>query len=835
MSFPLHNTTLVNCWREALAVERINENDSLASCVSLAPLCRFREHSFVSGDLNALFPHLKSPDAALAPLSAEGLSTDSPQKVSHGLGFVLEDEEGEDASSKSDSDLSLSDTPTPGIEESTTHISRENDMGEEITPTLENTRHMDAKPTFERFDSARTINSGVTDESDEIEHVQRLQEEKPSLLRTMSSPVQKPDKSPVVKQGQIQTGLKTISRFILPKLGSGHGGEILHGGDISSQEGASVGSQEEASTSFRSKRLMSKRKPPPSVSLDAASVRSLSSSFVGSPNDSGHIIEDAAISPTASVVDSIASSDLVDSDYSYNSASSESMAQNAGIDPASYADDLDSDEYTNEADLYDSFFDGGSPPVAETAGDISQINFKRLRPQVRSKPGSTRESNTLASSLMMKIDIDDLHAKEEDQKAANEQSSQKPLTPHLHFPKVPVHTVSAPSNLTELLHKIRPHLDYYSYVGDTQSPGDIIVDIHASLLDTTLNLRVNSSCSIVDLIGYALSVFSKGSSLDPSLQDPNAWKAYLVDSDGEVEDDFGPLDRCRIFKSYGGAEDLSIVQCSDTERVANEKITPSPLVKQDQDVVETSMLTVSSQEPDVHETSPDMPYGTLAGTLQGTLPTNLVSPMKPAKYVPVVPTVEDEDSEDEDEPAVHLPGKDINKYLRKTMTEVQTPPNIAANTSRSKFKTSSKTIQSILHNTADHYQLTQEQLFGGRGGMTDDTGALPTYHRWTIWRRQQMTLKAKQHKTLTVDGYQVYILPFNDLDGSWYESKTYSFNISQILKIKQSEKAPSHFKIVVNKNTSDGMVKKYYLEAQSKEDCSEIVGTIRRLAKGMHQ
>lgn len=91
-----------------------------------------------------------------------------------------------------------------------------------------------------------------------------------------------------------------------------------------------------------------------------------------------------------------------------------------------------------------------------------------------------------------------------------------------------------------------------------------------------------------------------------------------------------------------------------------------------------------------------------------------------------------------------------------------------------------------------------------------------------------MSFKGRHPKSLVVDGYQIYILPFNESKGSWYDAKTTSFNIGQIMRIKQSSKIPRYFKIFINKN-QNGVYKKYYLEAKSTTECKEITSTIKDL------
>lgn len=67
--------------------------------------------------------------------------------------------------------------------------------------------------------------------------------------------------------------------------------------------------------------------------------------------------------------------------------------------------------------------------------------------------------------------------------------------------------------------------------------------------------------------------------------------------------------------------------------------------------------------------------------------------------------------------------------------------------------------------------------------------------------------------------------------------KTSSFHITQVIKMKQykNSKNPNHFKIVIQKqldasttNTKDATIKKKYdLEAESVEQCQEIIDKLR--------
>lgn len=512
------------------------------------------------------------------------------------------------------------------------------------------------------------------------------------------------------------------------------------------------------------------------------------------------------------------------------------------------------------------------------------------------------------------------------------------------------------SRLSELINKKNISLDYYKYVPEKQNINDRIVNLHICSPDLkipysdSLSFQVNASVQVVELIGYILYQLqkNKNENLGKHHLEPNYWKLYLADDDGEIEDDFGVLDRTRTVESYG-ADEFVLVECSDFEKEQNEKITPSPLGEQNlssvnlttnnNDIPASTMMGShnltfgSTTDRNDSVTTIPVDLTPISGlTFTNTLPSNNLQQQKKQQQQQQKLQqqqllqrqqqqgrffLDDLDSDEDDNFNSSLQDKkqvrkDIKKYAYlKSKLNTGSAKVVGFNDKKdekesklNKFKTRSKTIQSILHNTADHYQQTQQELFrvgttnnnnlknnmtfgslmdignmngvdvksstnngiiGGAGNasfidnskinssmmsykanrkgknnqqtntiflddMNEGDNKALMYHRWTVWRRQQMSFKNKLPKTLTVDGYQIYLLPFNEFKGSWYESKTYNFDISQILKIKQNPKVPNYFKIIIKKN-AEGIVKKYYLEARNAKECKEIVDTIKVLAK----
>ena len=101
------------------------------------------------------------------------------------------------------------------------------------------------------------------------------------------------------------------------------------------------------------------------------------------------------------------------------------------------------------------------------------------------------------------------------------------------------------------------------------------------------------------------------------------------------------------------------------------------------------------------------------------------------------------------------------------------------------------------------------------------------YHKYKVWRRQQMSLITKHERTLALDGDYVYIVP-PEGKMHWHENvKTKSFHISQVILVKKSKRVAEYFKIYVRRGPDD--VKRYYFEAVSAQECTEIVTRITNL------
>nr|CAI6760741.1 ADM_HP1_G0045810.mRNA.1.CDS.1 [Saccharomyces cerevisiae] len=156
-----------------------------------------------------------------------------------------------------------------------------------------------------------------------------------------------------------------------------------------------------------------------------------------------------------------------------------------------------------------------------------------------------------------------------------------------------------------------------------------------------------------------------------------------------------------------------------------------------------------------------------------------------------------------------------------------------------KNKNSSK---SSLHGTLQFHninrsQSTMEHTPDTPNGVGDNFQDLFTgaYHKYKVWRRQQMSFINKHERTLAIDGDYIYIVP---PEGRihWHDNvKTKSLHISQVVLVKKSKRVPEHFKIFVRREGQDD-IKRYYFEAVSGQECTEIVTRLQNLlsAYGMN-
>lgn len=219
------------------------------------------------------------------------------------------------------------------------------------------------------------------------------------------------------------------------------------------------------------------------------------------------------------------------------------------------------------------------------------------------------------------------------------------------------------------------------------------------------------------------------------------------------------------------------------------------------------------------------------------LPTIQSNDLTPMTLEPAPAFMTNEDVNDGAAPATEVPVP-INK-LRKTSGKIKL--NLSKQTSSGsnnvnntgsffKNKDSSRhslhTPMQMYHNNHSGIlnEYTPDNTNGNNNFQDLFSGA---YHKYKVWRRQQMSLITKHERTLALDGDYVYIVP-PEGKMHWHENvKTKSFHISQVVLVKKSKRVAEYFKIYVRRGPED--VKRYYFEAVSAQECTEIVSRITNL------
>ncbi|GMM57973.1 Avo1 protein [Maudiozyma humilis] len=146
------------------------------------------------------------------------------------------------------------------------------------------------------------------------------------------------------------------------------------------------------------------------------------------------------------------------------------------------------------------------------------------------------------------------------------------------------------------------------------------------------------------------------------------------------------------------------------------------------------------------------------------------------------------------------------------------------NTSRGSLHTP---IQTYHNNHSGMLEYTPDTASNGNATNNFQDLFSGAYHKYKVWRRQQMSLITKHERTLALDGDYVYIVP-PEGKMHWHENvKTKSFHISQVVLVKKSKRVAEYFKIYVRRGPDD--IKRYYFEAVSAQECTEIVTRITNL------
>lgn len=168
-----------------------------------------------------------------------------------------------------------------------------------------------------------------------------------------------------------------------------------------------------------------------------------------------------------------------------------------------------------------------------------------------------------------------------------------------------------------------------------------------------------------------------------------------------------------------------------------------------------------------------------------------------------------------------------SKHKLILSTQISGSSNTSASTVNAFFKgkNSSKASLHGSYYVPDHSTPVSGTMNTGGSSSNYPELLSGAYHKYKVWRRQQMSLMNKHERALALDGEYIYIVP-PEKHLHWHENvKTKSIHISQVISVTKSKRAPEYFKLLIRRGQHD--IKRYYLEAVSSQECTEIVSRIQ--------
>ncbi|KAG7876333.1 hypothetical protein KL905_005405 [Ogataea polymorpha] len=348
--------------------------------------------------------------------------------------------------------------------------------------------------------------------------------------------------------------------------------------------------------------------------------------------------------------------------------------------------------------------------------------------------------------------------------------------------------------------------------------------------ENAIQIKVDESFAVEDVIKASLTQIrriSRNKSVI-SADDLNSqqWNLYLADDDGQIDDDMGPLERNRLLVSYCADEfvlDYKSNDDSSQNDFEHPKVATSSVLQESTNAGPRSVETLGSERlaslnSSLHATSDGSGITFDEKKNQSHIlidsNTRRLASGRHSQQGPAIEPLITKASNNA------LMGNDVGSSNETLQA------NSIHHVSKRKKKFQTLLQLTGLNGNEPHISGT----YHGDSQTTKDRGYLGsgTYYRWTIWRRQQMSFRGRYPKSLVIDGHQIYILPFNESKGSWYESKTTSFDFNQIIKVKQNPRIPHYFKIVVMKQNHEAP-KTYHLEAANAAESRAIVKTFNLL------
>ncbi|KAL8283256.1 hypothetical protein RQP46_006034 [Phenoliferia psychrophenolica] len=398
---------------------------------------------------------------------------------------------------------------------------------------------------------------------------------------------------------------------------------------------------------------------------------------------------------------------------------------------------------------------------------------------------------------------------------------------------------------------------------------------HSKTPNKPLKVNVKKDLSVEEVIGAGLwSYWEEGREpkLDVDAEDPQhdettKWNLRIVEDDGEVDEDFPALDRTRAISAFSFGE-FAIVKASPQQLKDNRAkqstiqrrpsrvlappkrgaaLAPPPLPVQPVAATSSSMmLGPASVAPAMSSFQP----GTMAVSSALAVPVLLKVRLPPLPGVEAINTTINVPNDmyltdvldhlckkrGLDNPkdwalVVEHDGVEIVVPLDRTVNSLGDRHNLNL-VKRSQIpslrgQSRQATVRTNVNPSASIFKRLSEPPQPKYQSASDLTSA---YVRYQVQRKLPMPL-GRHPRTIAIDGDYIHFMP-SDSKGMLSGGRTSSFHISNVHECKVSRRAPSSFKLLVQKDRVD---KRYDFEAESPKQAAEIVAHIKLLMAAFEQ
>ncbi|KAL1835606.1 hypothetical protein VTJ49DRAFT_6343 [Mycothermus thermophilus] len=396
--------------------------------------------------------------------------------------------------------------------------------------------------------------------------------------------------------------------------------------------------------------------------------------------------------------------------------------------------------------------------------------------------------------------------------------------------------------------------------------------------------------TVADLIGLSLWRYNEEKLAPPLPNDKlnvNWWTLRMVEEDGEVDDDFPPLDRKKTLVSFTTANNkagrsrsnsrvydiFALVQASADEFEENKRSTPE--FEEEAAGEEEDLTPRSTPRPTGGVPPPpaqprenpllntayranttmfaDMPQATQPTSVQTRGEKRLLrihihsSDLAPGQMITLDVSTDTWLAEvldiacrkrqlDRANHVLKLPHSGTVVMLDRTVASLGNVTDL--DLYRRRFATDGPLMAGSLSSSSPRPHLFSENASWTKTKKSkllgthplakevlkqEELGVSTNYKKYTVWRKQPMRLLSE--KLFAIDGEYVHIMPASGGKLADGDGKSTTVHFSNVVGCKVSRKHPTNFKLVVFKSTES---KRYDFVTSSAEDAAEIVEELKK-------